>query len=48
MEKVHPSVMMSGATVKGRSLAPRAEAARFHTGLTADCTVLEMKDKCRS
>ena len=26
-----------------RSLAPRA-AARFHTGLTADCTVLEMKD----
>ena len=43
VEKVHPSVMMFGATVKGRSLAPRA-AARFHTGLTADCTVLEMKD----
>ncbi len=41
--RVHPSVMMVGATVKGRSLAPRV-AARFRTGLTADCTVLEMKE----
>lgn len=43
VNKVHPSVMMFGATVKGRSLAPRA-AARFRTGLTADCTVLKMKE----
>lgn len=42
VNKIHPSVMMYGATVKGRSLAPRA-AARFQTGLTADCTVLKMK-----
>lgn len=41
--KVQPSVMMFGATIKGRSLAPRA-AARFRTGLTADCTVLKMKE----
>ncbi|MBU3877141.1 electron transfer flavoprotein subunit alpha/FixB family protein [Faecalicatena sp. AGMB00832] len=41
--KVQPSVMMFGATMKGRSLAPRA-AARFRTGLTADCTILEMKE----
>lgn len=41
--KVKPSVIMCGATVKGRSLAPRA-AARFRTGLTADCTVLQMKE----
>jgi electron transfer flavoprotein alpha subunit len=31
-----------GATSVGRSLAPRV-AARFRTGLTADCTQLEMK-----
>ena len=42
VEKVHPSVMLFGATIKGRSLAPRI-AARFRTGLTADCTSLEMK-----
>jgi len=43
VRKVHPSVMMIGATMRGRSLAPRA-AARFRTGLTADCTVLKMKE----
>lgn len=43
VDKVKPSVMMFGATVRGRSLAPRV-AARFRTGLTADCTVLEMKE----
>ena len=32
-----------GATNVGRSLAPRV-AARFRTGLTADCTILEMKE----
>lgn len=43
VNKVHPSVIMIGATLRGRSYAPRA-AARFRTGLTADCTVLKMKD----
>lgn len=37
-----PSSVLVGATNLGRSLAPRV-AARFRTGLTADCTVLEMK-----
>ncbi|MGN1046989.1 MAG: electron transfer flavoprotein subunit alpha [Eubacteriales bacterium] len=43
VENVHPSSVMVGATNLGRSLAPRV-AARFNTGLTADCTVLEMKE----
>lgn len=38
-----PSSVLVGATNLGRSLAPRV-AARFTTGLTADCTQLEMKD----
>ena len=38
-----PSSILVGATNIGRSLAPRV-AARFHTGLTADCTKLEMKE----
>ena len=36
-----PSSVLVGGTVNGRSLAPRV-AARFRTGLTADCTVLDM------
>lgn len=43
VNKMKPSVIMIGATLIGRSFAPRA-AARFRTGLTADCTVLEMKE----
>lgn len=37
-----PSVVLVGATSLGRSLAPRL-STRFHTGLTADCTRLEMR-----
>ena len=37
-----PSSILVGATTLGRQLAPRV-AARCRTGLTADCTVLEMK-----
>lgn len=40
---IHPSVILVGATSMGRSLAPRV-ATRFKTGLTADCTQLEIKD----
>ena len=43
IEKYHPSSVLVGATNLGRQLAPRV-AARCRTGLTADCTVLEMKE----
>lgn len=43
IEKIKPSSVMVGATNLGRQLAPRV-AARCKAGLTADCTVLEMKD----
>jgi electron transfer flavoprotein alpha subunit len=43
IEKVKPSSILVGATNVGRSLAPRV-AARYWTGLTADCTILEMKE----
>ena len=43
IEKTKPSCVLVGATDVGRSLAPRV-AARFRTGLTADCTRLEMKE----
>jgi electron transfer flavoprotein alpha subunit len=43
VNKNKPSTLLVGATTVGRSLAPRV-AARFKTGLTADCTILEMKD----
>lgn len=43
IEEVKPSSILVGATTVGRSLAPRI-AARFRTGLTADCTVLDIKD----
>ena len=40
--QVKPSTVLVGGTTLGRSLAPRV-AARFSTGLTADCTRLEMQ-----
>ena len=43
IEKHKPSSVLVGATNLGRQLAPRI-AARRKTGLTADCTVLEMKE----
>ena len=43
IEKVKPSSVLVGATNLGRQLAPRV-AARCKAGLTADCTVLEMKE----
>ena len=43
IEKEKPSSILVGATNLGRQLAPRV-AARCRTGLTADCTVLEMKE----
>ena len=43
INEVKPSSILVGATPVGRQLAPRV-AARFKTGLTADCTILEMHD----
>jgi Electron transfer flavoprotein, alpha subunit len=42
IKKARPSVVLVGATSIGRSLAPRL-STRFRTGLTADCTVLDIK-----
>lgn len=38
-----PSIVLVGGTTTGRSLAPRL-AARFRSGLTADCTVLDVQE----
>jgi len=43
IDEEKPCAILVGATNVGRCLAPRV-AARFHTGLTADCTRLEMKE----
>jgi len=43
IDKIKPSSILVGATTLGRQLAPRV-AARCRTGLTADCTVLQMKE----
>ncbi|MDO5713830.1 MAG: electron transfer flavoprotein subunit alpha/FixB family protein [Tissierellia bacterium] len=40
-KKYEPEIILYGATSIGRDLAPRL-AARIHTGLTADCTGLEI------
>ena len=39
-----PEAMLIGATAIGRDLAPRV-AARIHTGLTADCTSLDIDEE---
>ncbi len=39
-----PEIVLTGATVIGRSLIPRV-AADIYTGLTADCTGLEIDDE---
>jgi len=43
IKEIKPSTVLIGATAQGRSLAPNI-ACRFKTGLTADCTSLEMKE----
>ena len=43
INRVKPSSILVGATSLGRSLAPKV-AARVRAGLTADCTMLEMKE----
>lgn len=43
INNVKPTIMLVGGTTLGRSLAPRL-AARFKTGLTADCTILDIQE----
>ena len=44
VKKTKPCAILVGATTTGRELAPRI-AARFRTGLTADCTILDMTEE---
>ncbi len=41
VEEIKPEILLFGASYIGRDLAPRC-AARLHTGLTADCTHLDI------
>ncbi len=43
IKEYKPEIMLVGATAIGRDLGPRV-SARVHTGLTADCTQLEVGD----
>jgi len=43
IQKYKPEIFLIGATAIGRDLGPRL-AARIHTGLTADCTRLDIGD----
>lgn len=43
VEYYKPEIVLYGATAIGRDLAPRV-SARVHTGLTADCTKLEIQE----
>ncbi len=45
--RVRPGTVLVGGTTIGRSLAPRV-AARLRTGLTADCTTLDIQANTRS
>ncbi len=42
-----PEIVLYGATAIGRDLAPRV-SARVHTGLTADCTGLDIDDETKN
>ncbi|SMP59006.1 electron transfer flavoprotein subunit alpha/FixB family protein [Anoxynatronum buryatiense] len=42
-----PEIVLFGATALGRDLAPRV-SARVHTGLTADCTSLDIDEETKN
>ena len=44
IEKYGPTSMLIGATNNGRDLGPRV-SCRLHTGLTADCTALDIDEE---
>jgi electron transfer flavoprotein alpha subunit len=43
VKKYEPAIVLYGATNNGRDLGPRV-ACTMHTGLTADCTALDIED----
>ncbi|SJZ63584.1 electron transfer flavoprotein subunit alpha/FixB family protein [Garciella nitratireducens] len=47
IKKYKPEIVLYGATAIGRDLAPRV-SARVHTGLTADCTGLEIDKETKN
>lgn len=47
VEADQPEIVLYGATAIGRDLAPRV-SARVHTGLTADCTKLEIDEESKN
>ena len=44
INEIKPEIILIGATTQGRDLAPRISSA-LHTGLTADCTGLDINEK---
>jgi len=44
VDLIKPEILLIGATNEGRDLAPRVASA-LHTGLTADCTGLDINEK---
>ena len=44
INEVKPEIVLIGATTQGRDLAPRVSSS-LHTGLTADCTGLDINEK---
>ena len=46
IKNYEPEIFLFGATSQGRDLAPRV-AGRVHTGLTADCTGLEIDEESK-
>ena len=44
IEKINPEILLIGATVNGRDLAPRI-ASTLQAGLTADCTELSLNEE---
>lgn len=44
VHEIDPSIFLIGATIQGRDLAPRI-ASQLGTGLTADCTGLDINEK---
>lgn len=43
IQDINPKIVLIGATIQGRDLAPRI-SSRIQTGLTADCTGLEINE----
>lgn len=44
IRQVNPDIILIGATTQGRDIAPRISAT-LHTGLTADCTGLDINEQ---